>query len=169
MCERLIDHLVPLLSPHELDALGWTDLPDESSPASGGRQPPVSESDEGRRNSGLTPAARPDDPLYLGAVTAETRGADGPVSLEVMLVGGRLEIGPVRLEMTQARALHCVLGLGLALLAGESLLPAIAACHAAGPTRLERVRTAVVRQRGYIGRNPTGRAPSPPWEGETLP
>ena len=37
MCERLIDHLDPLLSQPELDALGWADLPDPT-PAADAKQ-----------------------------------------------------------------------------------------------------------------------------------
>ncbi|MFO1421209.1 MAG: hypothetical protein U1F59_09825 [Candidatus Competibacteraceae bacterium] len=142
---------VNLLSRDDLDALGWVDLP-----ASGERQPP---------------AAKPESaPFYLGVVDVAQRGVAGPVSLEVMLAGATVEIGPHALTVDHAKRLHVLLGLALELQAGR---PAVAALVAAqtrliGERRYDAARTFQLRSRG-LTRNASGQALDPPWEGETLP
>ena len=157
MREHMIDHLDPLLSQSELDAMGWVDLPDPT-PAADAKQ-------------GADAPRSPARPFFLGATTAHTRGVAGPVSLEVLLSDQWVEIGPFVLTAADARQLRTLLHLALELLDGKPAVAAMAAAQheLSGTRRYDTVRQYAVRGRAYLARNATGRTVNPPWEGETLP
>lgn len=106
-------------------------------------------------------------PIYVGAVDAHQRGVFGPVSLEIMIEPGWIELGPFILPAREAKRLLRLLTVAVA---------------ATDPTVL-RAPASVARPapwpesgRGIAGwdldlaRNPTGLAAAGcPREGETLP
>lgn len=107
------------------------------------------------------PVAALDEPIYIGAVDAGQRGAFGPITLELMLAEGRVELGPFVLPSRQATRLWHLLGVALGVL-GEA--------PPRRPAPLPESGRGIAGWHAPLARNTTGLAAAGcPREGETLP
>ena len=159
------------------DALGWADLP---------AAPTSDPSPEGRGERAPAPA----DSRVVGWIEVECTVVEGPLDLDVSQDPdyGWIEIGPFRLRPAEARQLLVLLR---EFIAAAGVWRHLGERRAAPPAESGRGiagwdlaaypgdrpactgdRPACTGDRPVaptMSRNPDGRAPCPPWEGETLP